>query len=78
MDLQLGLFNDQPLTGEYAIPPGAQVTCCRSCDAQVVWARTDAGKAIPLSLDAARSINGVRYALTHFSDCPHSSDWRKA
>lgn len=76
MDLQLGLFDDQPLTGEYPIPSDGQTAVCRSCDAPIVWTRTEGGKAIPLSLKTARTLGDTRYATTHFADCPHSRDWR--
>ena len=73
---QLDLFTNQR-AGEYAIPPDAQVAHCRSCDAQIVWTRTEAGNAIPLSLKTVEERDGVRYALTHFSDCPQGKQWSR-
>lgn len=76
MTQQLDLFTGQR-AGEYAIPPDAQPARCRSCGAQIVWARTEAGRAIPLSLTTVEERDGVRYALTHFADCPHGKEWSK-
>jgi len=73
---QLDLFTGQR-AGEYAIPPDAQVAHCRSCEAEIVWARTEGGRAIPLSLKTVEERGGVRYALTHFADCPHGKEWSK-
>lgn len=61
--------------GEYEIADGANVLRCRSCDAEIVFAFTAAGRAIPLSLATVQTRHGKRYALTHFSDCPHSEEW---
>lgn len=33
---------------------------------------------IPLSLTTVDERGGVRYALTHFADCPHGREWRKS
>ena len=73
---QLDLFTGQR-AGEYPIPPGAAVVRCRSCGARIVWVRTEAGKAMPLSLATVETRDGVRYALTHFADCPDAKDWSK-
>jgi hypothetical protein len=64
---------------------------CRSCGAQIEWATTAAGKAIPLN---PYPVNGgnlefrgrmVHYVqpnqtprfTSHFSDCPNASNHRK-
>lgn len=73
---QLDLFSGQR-AGEYAIPAGAAPSRCRSCDAHIVWARTEGGRSIPLSLATVEEREGVRYALAHFADCPHSKQWSK-
>lgn len=73
---QLDLFTGQR-AGEYPIPPNATPTYCRSCGATIVWTRTESNKAIPLSLTTVEEREGVRYALTHFADCPESRQWRK-
>ncbi len=73
---QLDLFTGGR-AGEYAIPPGARPTHCKSCGATIVWARTENGKAIPLSLGTVEERGGTRYALTHFSDCPHGKEWKR-
>jgi len=73
---QLDLFTVQR-AGEYPIPDGAAVVRCRSCRAQIVWVRTEAGKVMPLSIATVQERDGVRYALTHFADCPHSKEWSR-
>lgn len=64
--------------GTYPIPKGAQPTHCASCGFSIVWARTAAGKAIPLSLATARTICGQRVASSHFADCPDAKEWSEA
>lgn len=75
-ETQLDLFTGGR-AGEYAVPPDARPAQCRSCSAAIVWARTEGGKAIPLSLATVEWREGVRYALTHFADCPHAKEWSK-
>jgi len=75
---QRELFTDcLPRAGEYPIPDGATSTTCRSCGAAIVWARTEADKAIPLALSTARDCGGQRVAMNHFVDCEHSREWRQ-
>lgn len=73
---QLDLFTGRR-AGEYPIPPNAEPSHCRSCGAAIVWARTEGGRAIPLSLATVAERDGVRYALAHFADCPDAKDWSK-
>lgn len=77
MSVQLGLFDDMPQPGEYEIPADARPGACRSCDAAVAWITTPAGKAMPLSLKTARTIDGKRYALSHFADCVDAKKWSR-
>lgn len=76
--MQRDLFPDVPALrrGEYALPAG-QVEACRSCGARIVWARTPAGRAIPLSLATVQRRDGVAYALPHFVDCPNAKEWSR-
>jgi hypothetical protein len=75
---QHSLFDEPPVRpGEYIIPDGSEPTVCRSCGAPIVWITTPTGRAMPLSLRTVRSIDGVRYATTHFADCPHGRAWRR-
>lgn len=74
---QAALFDDIPAAGEYPLPAGAEPARCRSCNEPIVWTNTEAGKAIPLTVRTRRLIGNVPYAKTHFSDCPHSRQWRK-
>jgi hypothetical protein len=64
--------------GEYSIPGDAQVTRCKSCGSQIVWAKTGTGANLPLSLATIRvGADGNRYALIHFSDCSQATQHRK-
>lgn len=69
------LFGARP--HEYAIPPNATPVTCASCGAGMVWVRTAAGKAMPLSLATVEERDGQRWALSHFSDCPDAREWSK-
>lgn len=60
------------------------VTKCRSCGAEIVWLKTDAGKPMPVDADEvaiAYARDGVTYSPkdpdieTHFATCPHSKSW---
>jgi hypothetical protein len=62
--------------GEYQLPAHARNTYCKSCGCPIVWAKTGAGRAIPLSLRTVAHRDGERYALTHYADCPQSREWR--
>lgn len=73
---QLDLFTGER-AGEYIVPDQANVGRCRSCQALIVWARTEGGRPIPLSLATVEERGGVRYALAHFADCPQSKQWSK-
>lgn len=66
-----------PRRGEYVIPDDARIEKCRSCQAQIVWIRTDKGRGMPLSLSTVQTRDGIRYALSHFRDCPDAKDWRR-
>lgn len=63
--------------GEYPIPSAATIEACRSCGAAIVWAQTQAGRAIPLSIATTRRRGGQAWALSHFADCPDSKEWKK-
>lgn len=62
---------------EYAIPAGAAIEHCRSCGAQIVWAQTPAGRAVPLALASVQTRGSVQYAVSHFRDCPDAGQWGK-
>lgn len=62
-------------TGLYPIPHDAQPTTCASCGAAIVWTRTPAGKAVPLSLATGREVRRRRVAEAHFVDCPQAEEW---
>ena len=73
MTTQRDLFGAR--IGEYPVPPSARVARCASCQAAIVWTKTEAGRAIPLSVAMVEEREGVRYALTHFADCEHAKEW---
>lgn len=66
-----------PRRGERALPDGAKIAKCASCNADIVWARTEGEKAIPLSVATSQQRDGITYLLPHFVDCPHARDWSK-
>jgi hypothetical protein len=60
---------------------------CRSCGAEVVWVVTTHGRPMPLDARPATMFivetNGeravgraVQVRASHFSTCPHASQWR--
>ena len=63
--------------GEYAIPANPQTATCRSCGAGMIWVKTPAGKAMPLSAATIEERDGQRFALAHFVDCPQSKEWSR-
>ena len=66
-----------PRKGEYLLPEGATIERCRSCGAQIVWARTEADRPIPLSLATVQRRDGKTWLLSHFTDCEHAKEWSK-
>lgn len=79
MTEQLSLFgNDsRPRRGEFQLPGDAQPEACRSCGMPIVWGMTTAGKMIPLSLRTVEEREGIKFVLSHFSDCPHAREWSR-
>lgn len=65
-----GMFDDVASWPGWAIPDGwtaANQGRCRSCDAEVLWCLTPAGKRAPLNRDGT----------SHFSNCPQAESWRR-
>lgn len=68
-------------------------THCKSCGAEIVWAKTAAGKAAPYEVDPegywatedgkARQVtlgqqsDGTTRYTSHFATCPQAPAWRK-
>lgn len=73
----LDLAMPGPRRGERVLPAGARIDRCKSCDAQIVWTRTEDGRAMPLSLATAQTRDGVCYVLPHFADCPEAKEWSR-
>jgi hypothetical protein len=64
--------------GEYPVPASYRLARCRSCQAVIVWTTTATGRPVPLSMATLRTDStGQRFALNHFSDCPHAGQHRK-
>ncbi len=63
--------------GEYELPADAIPTRCNSCGMGMVWVTTGKGKAMPLSVDTIEVRDGIRFALSHFSDCKDAKEWSK-
>jgi hypothetical protein len=64
--------------GEYVVPSdGRSLDSCKSCGADLIWTTSGKGKFVPLSVATIEEREGVRYALPHFVDCPHSRHWSK-
>lgn len=66
-----------PRKGEYPMPPNARIERCKSCGAEIIWAQTEAGRAIPLSLATAQTRDGRQWLLSHFADCPEAKGWKR-
>ena len=80
-DLEQSSFADlapaQRRRGEYPLPEGARIERCRSCNTQIVWARTAGDRPIPLSLATIQVRDGVQWLLPHFVDCPEGEKWSR-
>jgi hypothetical protein len=54
---------------------------CRSCGAEIVWLKTDAGKSIPVDaesvVDPGAMIFDPDQMTSHFATCPDAQKWRK-
>jgi hypothetical protein len=66
-----------PRRGERPMPDGAKLDHCKSCGADIVWARTEGEKAIPLSVATSQQRGGITYLLPHWVDCKDADQWRK-
>lgn len=80
LERALALLDDltpQLAAGEYILPAGVDVEQCRSCGASIVWTKTAAGKAVPLSLACVEERGGQRVTKTHFVDCPDGRGWKR-
>lgn len=69
-------WGDTPRLHEYPMPQAKQ-TACRSCKALVVWTTTNTGANVPLSVASILERDGIKYAVSHFVDCPQAKGWSK-
>lgn len=64
------------------------MSTCRGCGASILWARTAAGRAIPLNaeavlgfvvtgVDGERHATAKRFFTSHHATCPKADDFRK-
>lgn len=62
---------------------------CRSCNAAILWVKTESGKSMPLDAKsekrvvivgagALESVQVVDTYVSHFSTCPNAAQHRKA
>jgi hypothetical protein len=54
----------------WTVPEGYtphNVARCRSCDKEILWCTTPAGKKAPINRDGT----------SHFADCPAADQWRQ-
>ncbi len=64
--------------GEYKVPEYvSHVVPCRSCGKSMIFIKTDAGKAMPLSVATIEYRDGSKFALPHFADCEQANEWSK-
>ena len=69
---------NEPRKGEYRVPDRAPLSRCSSCHAPIIWTTTANRKQIPLAVATVRTdAQGVRWAVNHFSDCPHAEEHRQ-
>jgi len=69
---------NEPRKGEYRVPDLAPLSRCSSCHAPIIWTTTANRKHIPLAVATIRTdAQGVRWAVNHFSDCPHAEEHRQ-
>ena len=57
-----------------------KVSACRSCDAYIVWMKTEAGKNMPVnadSVDEGDDIFDPATHVSHFSTCPQADQHRR-
>jgi len=57
-----------------------KVSKCRSCQAYIVWMKTEAGKNIPVDADSVEEGDELFVPgehVSHFSTCPDADRWRK-
>lgn len=57
------------------------LTRCRSCQAEIFWIQTEAGRMMPCDpqvltviTEEGRSVKG---RITHFATCPQSKEWSR-
>ena len=68
----------EPRKGEYRVPDTAPLSECWSCHAPIIFTTTRNNRQIPLSVASIRKDDqGVKWAISHFADCPHAAQHRK-
>lgn len=56
-----------------------KVSNCRSCDAQIVWMKTESGRNMPVDVDSVSEGDEVfdpSEHVSHFSTCPDADKFR--
>lgn len=57
-----------------------RITRCRSCRAQIVWLKTEAGKNMPVDADTVKPEDEAfdsAVHISHFATCPNASQHRR-
>jgi len=58
-----------------------RITRCRSCNARIIWFKTDAGKNMPVDADTVEAeddeLDLTRH-VSHFATCPNANQHRKS
>lgn len=76
----------------FVVPAGTRPGECQGCKATVYWIVTEAGKRMPVHCDVEGGLRPLRYAgqdpadraraagrgISHFVDCPHAGEFRRA
>lgn len=63
------------------VEPLSEVTTCKSCKAEIVYLKTQAGKVMPVDASTVKAgdthFNLDRGHVSHFSSCPNAKSHRK-
>lgn len=58
-----------------------RITRCKSCNAQIIWFKTTAGKNMPVDADTVEPDDDeldLERHVSHFATCRQADKWRKS
>lgn len=58
----------------------ARISRCRSCNAQIIWFKTPAGKNMPVnanSVERGDEVLDIKRHISHFATCPTAPQHRR-